>query len=146
MEQPRLINAPIESYSTPVAAAVAKITYRQLRTWTEDGLISPSIADTTGPGVGRRWSIRDLTTLCAIARLRKAGVFPKDLKKIAAILSAYEAEWKDTFLIYNDTDVGLRRGKEVISIWKNPGQLVMMFVVSMEQIEREVREAVKKAA
>jgi DNA-binding transcriptional MerR regulator len=139
--QATLMDAPIESFTSGKAAKLAGITFRQLCLWSKDELIVPSVADTTGTGSARGWSFRDICIMRAMARLRSIGVTPKAMRKIANRLRAYSAEFTDLYLVVNNSDVVFKSGEELVSMWKQPGQLVMAFVLSLQHCEEEVIEA-----
>jgi DNA-binding transcriptional MerR regulator len=139
--QGELIEAPTEAFSSVQAAKLAKITFRQLNLWVGDNLVTPSIVDAKGRGTERRWSFRDICIMKAIARLRSIGVTPKAVKRIAQRLREEQAEFTDLYLVYDNSDVCLKRGEELVSMWKSPDNLVMVLVVSLQQCEEEVRQA-----
>lgn len=74
------------SYGSSIAAAVARVSQRQLDYWDSLGIVSPSIARPMGKGSERRYSFQDLIRLTVVSRLRRAGLSLQRIKKGLAVL------------------------------------------------------------
>lgn len=61
-----------ELFTSYQAASAAGISYRQLDYWTRIGLISSSLS-AHGSGSRRRFALRDVLLLCAVAELMRLG-------------------------------------------------------------------------
>lgn len=131
-----------QSFQSGATTRIVGISWRQLDLWIRDGLISPSILEAGGKGHRRAFSFRDLVALKTINHLKGKGVPASGLKKIADRLKEYDANFADAFLVIDGDDVVLKRGEDLISLWKHPHQMVMVLVVSLETIENEIREAI----
>ena len=109
----------MELYSSDEARRIARITYRQLDSWTRSGLVRPQ-QKAAGSGSARRWSPVQVVELQVIGDLRRAGVsmqrvrralnwLRRALPKIATPLAAL------SFV----TD-----GRRIFYLSPNPGRLV----------------------
>lgn len=57
-----------EFFSSEEVAVAAGITYRQLDWWVRKGYLTPTV-ESTGSGVPRQWSLRDLVDVAFFAGL-----------------------------------------------------------------------------
>jgi DNA-binding transcriptional MerR regulator len=73
-------------YRGPVAAAAARITYRQLGYWARTGLVEPSIRVAAGSGSYRLYSFRDILVLQVVKRLLGTGVGLPSIRAAVATL------------------------------------------------------------
>lgn len=142
-----------DSFSSPEAQRIARITYRQLDYWIRTELVRPSIG-AKGPGTRRAFSFRDLVAVRAIAALKAAGVSLQAIRKVQRTLVAFEGRddaLRDGRLVLEqgrskNPDVALALDKDaVMSLLLKPGQSVARVVFEMAPVYREVEEGVTKA-
>ncbi len=140
-----------ESFSSPQVMKICRITKRQLQTWLESGLITPSVFQGEGRGEHHRYSFIDLVAIRTLVEIRQQGMSVQVIKRIAERVVEYGgSSFADCFLAFDGHDVILRRGEDLVSLIRNPGQLAFMWVISLDHLEKEVRQSVtdakKKAA
>ena len=80
-----------QGYRSPVACAVAGITYRQLDYWARTGLVEPTVRDASGSGNQRLYSFRDMLLLKVVKRLLDAGVSLQNIRSAVTYLRARSA-------------------------------------------------------
>ncbi len=95
-------------YSSPVAARVAGITFRQLDYWTRVDAVQPAIA-ASGSGSRRRWSTSDVRRLAVLSLLVNAVPGQIDVVVIGAVWNYLGAEFKfDPYWVYLVVEAGGR--------------------------------------
>lgn len=73
-------NRELIGFRSPVACAVAGITYRQLDYWARTSLVEPSVRDVNGSGNQRLYGFRDILMLKVVKRLLDAGVSLQNIR------------------------------------------------------------------
>lgn len=97
--------SPLESvvgYRSPVACAVAGITYRQLDYWARTALVEPTVRDASGSGNQRLYSFRDMLLLKVVKRLLDAGVSLQNIRAAVTYLRARSAETLTDITLMSD--------------------------------------------
>jgi DNA-binding transcriptional MerR regulator len=136
----------IESFSSGQVMSVCHITKRQLFTWMERGLITPSVYQGSKPGEHHRYSFADLVAIRTLVAIHNEGISVQAIRKIAdRIRGLGGRSFADCFLVYEAGDVVLRRGEDHVSLYKDPGQTVFRWVISLQPVAREVRAAIEEA-
>ena len=135
-----------EPFTAKRAAAATKTTERMLGHWNRTDFLIPSLARAKNQGYEQGYSWNDLLIIAAVKRLRDNGISLQALRKVSAQLKASDdASFRDVFLTCDGKrDIVLRSGEELISMLQKPGQIVFAWILSMEEVETEVREAVIK--
>jgi DNA-binding transcriptional MerR regulator len=142
------------AYAAHTVLAVTGLTKRQLNYWITAGLITPSIERATSRGTGNRFSFTDIVALRTCSTLRHAGMSLQALRRVAEYLHNHSegATFANTWLTSDGVDVFERRGDDMISALRRPGQAVITtFMVDLGTISTEVmnllaRQKTKRAA
>lgn len=75
------LQTPVQSFSTPEAAMLAGISYRQLDYFLRTGTVRPTWDALPGSGHCRRWSSEDVDRLCeVVANWRNAQAVVDDFR------------------------------------------------------------------
>ena len=136
----------IESFSSGQVMSLCHITKRQLFTWMEGGLITPSVYQGSKPGEHHRYSFADLVAIRTLVSIRNEGVSVQSIRKIADRIRDYGSKpFTNCFLVYEAGDVVLRRGEDHVSLYREPGQTVFRWVISLQPVALEIRQAIKDA-
>jgi DNA-binding transcriptional MerR regulator len=116
---------------------------RTLDFWDKSGFIVPSLQQGAGRGSQRLWSFDDLVALKVAAQLRALGVSLQALRKVATYLRGRTppASFANTYLVSNGVDVFERRGDELISTLRQPGQAAFAWVVDLGAVVEELQAA-----
>lgn len=136
-----------EGFSTAQVEHLTGINAKTLHFWDRSGFLSPSLVQAHGTGSRRVYSFRDLVALRVAAQLRDAGISLQSLRKVVAVLRdmrSLENPLAETYLITNGHDVFEKRGDEVMSVLRQPGQSVFSFVIDLtrtvEQLQADIRQ------
>lgn len=132
-------------YTSEEASRLAGISYRQLDSWTREGLAKP-IQKAAGSGTARRWSPRQVVELRVIGDLRRAGVSMQRIKRAVGWLRRHVTKVKTPLAeLAFATD-----GRRIFYLSPNPGKLVDVLaggqavlivpMAGMEHIEPDVSE------
>ncbi len=92
----------VEGYRSPVACAVAGITYRQLDYWARTALVEPTVRDVSGSGNQRLYSFRDMLLLKVVKRLLDAGVSLQNIRAAVGYLRERSAETLTDITLMSD--------------------------------------------
>lgn len=143
----------VEGYSSYQAMRITGLSYKNIRTLAENGLITPSVAEGRRHGnerngrgghEARRYSYRDLILLKLAADLYHAGVSPHALRSVNSVLRSFGAA-ADMFVIATGDQVQIASGASLASMLKS-SQRAAAIVIDIQESERAVREALEKAA
>ncbi|AEJ38631.1 MerR family transcriptional regulator [Sulfobacillus acidophilus TPY] len=136
-----------EGFSAAQVERLTGINAKTLHFWDRSGFLSPSLVQAHGTGSRRVYSFRDLVALRVAAQLRDAGISLQSLRKVVAVLRdmrSLENPLAETYLITNGHDVFEKRGDEVMSVLRQPGQSVFSFVIDLtrtvEQLQADIRQ------
>jgi DNA-binding transcriptional MerR regulator len=137
----------MERYSSKVACAVGRLTYRQLDYMIRDGFFTPDVP-AAGTGNARGFSFRDLLALRCIGNLRAADVSLQAVRKVDRALRAYGRDMAGAHLVVTgrgrDREVYVSDRDQLIALLTNPGQLGWATIVDVGQAAAEVREIVEQ--
>jgi DNA-binding transcriptional MerR regulator len=137
-----------EGYTAKQVIAVAGVSYQTLNHWARTGLVKPSIAQAAGTGTERVYSFRDLIALKLAVELRKGGVTTRAVRKVINFLrgiNGIEAPLSEARLVATEIDVVLvRSSKELISVFRQPGQAYLAFVLDLPRTVIALREAAQR--
>ena len=137
-----------EGYTSTIAAKVTGLPVIKVQRWTNDGLVTPSIHQGKGRGDWDLFSFADLVALKTAARLRQSGVSLQAIRKALQYLQQHDSSitLANTYLVSDGKDMYEKRGQEMQSLLRKPGQLVFTWVIDLGAIEQEVRQALRKIA
>lgn len=130
-------------YPAGQAARLAGIPYRTLDFWARSGFIIPSIVQSTGKGSDRIYSFQDIVALRVAGKLRTAGISLQALRQVLAYLQArdgFESPLAETYLVSDGRDVFEKRGDDVMSVFRRPGQAAFSWVLDLGGVVEEVRK------
>lgn len=130
-------------YTAGQTCRLTGLKYDRLDHWDRTAFISPSIATATGVGSERLYSFRDLVALRVARELRDAGIPLQSLRKAVEFLRSrgYEQPLSEVYLVSDGSDVFERRGDEVLSVLRRPGQAAFAWVIDLAKIVEELRAA-----
>jgi DNA-binding transcriptional MerR regulator len=136
----------IESYLTEAIAEMAGVPVQNIYYWRNKGLIRPSVENPKGRGRTLRWSLADAIAVRMIGELREAGlslqavgVAVEKLKTIKGV----EDPLPCCYLISDGDDAYLAVNKKtLVSILRQPGQLIMKFVFDVGRATAVIRDKV----
>jgi DNA-binding transcriptional MerR regulator len=111
--------------------------------YVKTGLIEPSVYKSNLERLPNIFSMEDVILLLWIVRLKKSGLSLQGIRKVISNLRNLLPEEienpRGIYLVVVDDDVFLKRNKkEILSLLKKPGQLVMYF--SLDEDVRMVRK------
>ncbi len=145
---------PSGSYTTTAIAQATGFSIRQLDYWIQQGLITPSIQKSHGPGTRRLYAIDDLIQLQFIRQLKRYGWSTQKIRKAITTLSdimndpnplkhAILVHGKNTLFALCKTKEGERIALDALSAG---GQQVMGVVLEMlieeaQQIAHTIEDA-----
>jgi predicted RNase H-like HicB family nuclease len=109
----------MELHSSEEARRIAKVSYRQLDSWTRIGLVKPE-REATGSGTARRWSPAQVIELRVIGDLRRAGLsMPRVRRAVGWLRRAWPKLAAPLAEFSFVTD-----GQRVFYLSPNPGKLI----------------------
>ena len=129
-------------YPSGQAARIAGVSYRTLDFWARSGFIEPSIVQSSGKGSDRIYSFQDIVAIRVAGKLREAGVSLQALRKVLQYLQereGLEGPLAETYLVSDGHDVFEKRGDEVLSVLRRPGQVAFSWVLDLTGVVEEVR-------
>jgi DNA-binding transcriptional MerR regulator len=142
-----------ETFATPLAARIARVTVDTLDNWRRRGTLVPSIASAPAP-TPRLYSFRDLVAIRVLVALRDGGIDPRGLRRVVEYLrkrkglTATEA-LASTVLITDGHDVyEVDENTSMVSALRRPGQAVFHAVALsaiVTEVQRDARAAMKAA-
>ncbi len=133
-----------EGFTAGRAAKLSAVPYRTLDYWARSRFLVPSLARAGGKGTVRLYSFQDLVALRVARELRGAGISLQSLRKVVRHLRGRKrtASFANTFLVSDGKDVFERRGDELISTLRQPGQLAMAWLIDLGQVVEELQKAI----
>ncbi len=138
----------MERYTSKVACAVGRLTYRQLDYMIRDGFFTPDVP-AGGTGVHRGFSFRDLLALRCIGNLRAADVSLQAVRKVDSALRVYGRDMAGAHLVVTgrgrEREVYVSDREQLIALLTNPGQLGWATIVDVGQVAAEVRDIVEQS-
>jgi DNA-binding transcriptional MerR regulator len=123
-------------YSVSQVERLTGINRKTLHFWDHSGFLSPSLRAAHGTGSRRLYSFRDLVALKVAAELREAGVSLQSLRLVTDRLRAMadaDNPLAETYLVTDGRDVWERRGDELLSWLRQPGQRAFAFVIDVSR-------------
>ena len=132
-----------QGYLISQVARLTGVDRRTLDFWDQSGFISPSLQEGSGRGSQRRWSFDDLVALKVAGQLRTLGVSLQALRKVATYLRGRTppATFANVYLVSNGRDVFERRGDDLVSTLRQPGQAAFAWVVDLGAVVEELQAA-----
>jgi len=145
----------IRTFTAGQAAKAAGIAYHLVDYWAKRGLLVPSVP-ARGSNTCRVYSFTDLIAMRVAAKLREAGVAPRELKKVVDYLQrkGYKHPLAHAYLLVHNGDVAVVEKSGLVSALKSPGQVYLVFALGdavsdlmavAEKIERPTRGKAKLA-
>ncbi len=133
-----------EGFSAGRAAKLSGVPYRTLDYWARSKFLVPTLARAAGKGTMRLYSFQDLVALRVARELRSAGISLQSLRKVIRHLRGRRrtASFADTFLVSDGRDVFERRGDDLISTLRQPGQLALAWLIDLGQVVEELERAI----
>ena len=133
-----------EGFSAGRAAKLSGVPYRTLDYWARSRFLAPSLVPAAGKGTQRLYSFQDLVALRVARELRAAGISLQALRKVIRHLRRRRkgASFANTFLVSDGHDVFERRGDELISTMRLPGQLASAWLIDLGYIVEELERAI----
>lgn len=133
-----------EGFSAGRAAKLSGVPYRTLDYWATSRFIAPSLVSAAGKGTKRLYSFPDLVALRVARELRAAGISLQALRKVVRHLRARRksASFANSYLVSDGRDVFERRGEELISTLRQPGQMASVWLVDLGHIVDELRRSI----
>jgi DNA-binding transcriptional MerR regulator len=135
-------------FSTAQTAFAANRTLRETSYWARADLVRPSVANPSGRGYLRKWSVPDVHSVAIIGALRDRGVSLQSLRVVQRFLRECDGlELQDVkarlVLAPGDSryaqDVAIYHSDaEVISLLTRPGQQIAHVVVDVGALLKEV--------
>jgi len=135
-------------FSTSQVERLTGIGAKTLHFWDRSGFLSPSLVQAHGTGSRRVYSFRDLVALRVAAQLREAGISLQSLRKVMAVLRDMrhlENPLAETYLITNGHDVLEKRGDEIMSVLRQPGQPMFSFVIDVSRVVDSLRQEIQNS-
>ena len=133
-----------QGFSAGQAARLSGVTYRTLDYWATSRFITPSLVPASGKGSQRLYSFSDLVALRVARDLRAAGISLQALRKVVRYLRTRRksASFANSYLVSDGKDVFERRGEELISTLRSPGQMTSVWLVDLGRIVEELHRAI----
>lgn len=131
-----------DGFSASQVEHLTGINRKTLHGWDHTGFLSPSTQAAHGTGTRRIYSFQDLVALRVAAQLRTAGVSLQSLRLVTERLRANQDlahPLAETYLVTDGVEVWERRGDELLSWLKQPGQRFFSFVIDIPKTVETVR-------
>lgn len=125
-----------EAFSAGRAARLTGVPYRTLDYWARSRFLAPSLVAAAGKGSQRQYSFTDVVALRVARELRGAGISLQALRKVIRHLRTRRkgVSFVDSFLVSDGKDVYERRGDELVSTLRQPGQMAFAWLIDLERI------------
>ncbi len=136
-----------EGFSTVQVERLTGIGAKTLHFWDRSGFLSPSLVAAHGTGSRRIYSFRDLVALRVAAQLRDAGISLQSLRKVMSALRemhGLEQPLAETYLVTNGHDVFEKHGEDVMSVLRQPDQVMFSFVIDLSRTVETLQEAIHR--
>lgn len=124
---------------------ITGVKVRTLQYWARSDFIIPSKQRAAGSGVHRHYTFRDVVAIRTAKRLRDSGVSLQTCRQLQGLLEGLglDRPLASTYLVVGeDDDIYLQEGEKLISLLKNPGQFTGGFILDIQDVVNEVKEAV----
>ncbi len=134
-----------EGFSTAQVERLTGVGAKTLHFWDRSGFLSPSVIGAHGTGSRRIYSFRDLVALRVAAQLRDAGISLQSLRRVVIALRemhGLEQPLAETYLATNGYDVFEKRGEDVMSVLRAPGQVSFSFIIDLTRTVEILRQAI----
>ena len=134
------------TFTTGEAARYASVPHRTVDSWAKTGIVTPSVADTSGSGITRLYTFGDVVALRCVRELRNLGLpldviravvaclkevdFTKPLRQSKVLAVGSKAYWVDDC---QQVEALLRRGDGVA------------LIMDIEQTKHDVQTEIKAA-
>ncbi len=122
----------MDGYPTAFVCRLTGINRKTLHYWDKTGFLSPTVEMAHGAGSRKLYGFCDLVSIQVALELRDHGISLQGLRRVMEYLQKskhLEHALTETFLITDGLDVYERRGEEILSVLRNPGQGKFAFVV-----------------
>lgn len=138
----------MDGFSSGEAARITGVPYDRLDYWARTRFLSPSIQRATGKGSDRRYSLKDLLAIRVATELRTQGISLQKLRRVVRFLQKHRARHPSLAgarLLIRGDDVLLQESeKRFIDALREPGQIVLPFVVNIGTVTTKVRAAINR--
>ncbi|MGI5835170.1 MAG: helix-turn-helix domain-containing protein [Chloroflexota bacterium] len=133
-----------DGFTAGQASKLSGVPYRTLDYWATSRFITPSMAGAKGKGTQRLYSFPDLVALRVAQQLRTAGISLQALRKVVRYLRTRRktASFANTYLVSDGKDVFERRGDDLISTLRQPGQMASAWIIDLGQVVEELQKAI----
>lgn len=136
----------MEGFTVSQVERLTGVNRKTLHFWDHSGFLSPSLQRAHGTGSRRLYSFRDLVALRVAAQLRKAGISLQSLRAVTErlkTLTDLDNPLAETYLVTDGVDVWERRGDELLSWLREPGQRFFSFVIDIPKTVQAVRQDIQ---
>jgi DNA-binding transcriptional MerR regulator len=134
---------PEDGFTIGQAARLSSVAARTVEYWSNSEFIIPSVTQSAGRGVWRRYSFRDVVMLKVAGQLRAGGISLQSLRKVVDRLQAQgvEAPLAGVYLASDGVDVYTINGDTPVSQLRQPGQSGFAWVLDVGAVEAEIHRA-----
>lgn len=136
----------VRTFTTGEAARFSGIPHRTVDYWSKIGLVVPTVADTTGSGVTRRYDFADLLALRLVKELRRAGISIQALRSAVKQIRGVKNPFAECRLLaIGRTVVWIEDRNNIVDVYKKVGQQSFTFMVFdypaiVQEIDAEVEK------
>lgn len=137
----------VDGFSVSQVERLTGVNRKTLHFWDHSGFLSPSIVQAHGTGSRRIYSFRDVVALRVTAQLRETGISLQSLRMVVdrlRTMHGLEHPLAETYLVTNGHDVFERRGDEVMSVLRAPGQVMFAFVIDLTRTVNALRTDIQE--
>jgi DNA-binding transcriptional MerR regulator len=134
----------VSGLTTSQAARLAGLPYATVDYWDRTGFLSPSLVQANGKGSDRVYSFADLVALRVARELRKGGMSFQAVRRVVAYLRSRDdlaSPLTSCYLVTDGVDVYERRGDEMLSVLRRPGQGSFLFLLDLAATVEELTTA-----
>src|SRR5258706_16122648 len=124
----------IDGFSARQAVQLTGLPYATLDYWDRTNFLKPSIVAASGKGSDRIYSFPDIVALRVAVDLRRGGLSLQAMRRVGDYLRRRDDladSLASTYLVTDGTDVFERRGDDLLSVLRRPGQGCFHFVLSL---------------
>lgn len=137
----------MEGFSVSQVERLTGVNRKTLHFWDHSGFLSPSLQAAHGTGSRRLYGFRDLVALRVAAQLRNAGISLQSLRMVTERLRSLtdlENPLAETYLVTDGVDVWERRGDELLSWLREPGQRFFSFVIDIPKTVLSIQHDLRR--
>ncbi len=133
----------LAGFGTSEASRVSRVSLDTIDYWARSGFLPPSVRVAQGKGSQRRYDFADLVALRVAGQLRQQGITLQALRRVVEHLRArgVEQPLAGVYLVSDGVDVFERRGDQLISTLRQPGQGTFGWIVDLGGVVEDVRAA-----